>query len=56
MELPGVARLDFHTEFGVRSDQTTSSTADFTPVKQGQTDGLVLRPVADEVKVTYEDR
>lgn len=55
VELPGDAPLTFEQAFEIRSDQTTSFTADFTPVKQGQTDRYVLQPVADEVKVSYED-
>lgn len=55
VDLPGDAPLKFNKAFEIRSDQTTSFTADFTPVKQGQTDRYVLQPVADEVTVSYED-
>lgn len=55
VDLPGDAPLKFEQEFEIRGDQTTSFTADFTPVKQGQTDQYVLQPVADEVTVSYED-
>lgn len=55
VNLPGDAPLKFNTAFEIRGDETTSFTADFTPVKQGQTDGYVLQPVASEVEVTYED-
>lgn len=55
VDVPGDAPLKFAKEFEIRSDQTTSFTADFTPVKQGQTDRYVLQPVADEVVVSYED-
>lgn len=55
VELPGEAPLKFDQPFDIRTDQTTSFTADFTPVKQGQTGRYVLRPVADEVVVSYED-
>lgn len=41
--------------FEMRSGETTSFTADFTPVKQGQSGGYVLKPVADEVTVVYGD-
>lgn len=54
VELPGDAPLKFNKEFEIRSDETTSFTADFTPVKQGQTGRYVLQPVADEVTVSYE--
>ena len=40
--------------FEVREGETTGFTADFTPVKQGQTNEYVLKPVADEVTVSYE--
>lgn len=53
--LPGDAPLKFDQTFEIRSDQTTSFTADFTPVKRGQTGRYVLQPVADEVVVSYED-
>lgn len=53
--LPGDAPLKFNLEFEIRSGETTSFTADFTPVKQGQTGRYVLQPVADEVTVSYED-
>lgn len=41
--------------FEIRSGETTSFTADFMPVKQGQSGGYVLKPVADEVTVVYGD-
>lgn len=53
VNLPGDAPLKFNKEFDIRSDETTSFTADFTPVKQGQTGRYVLQPVADEVTVSY---
>ncbi len=52
--LPGDAPLKFDKAFELRADQTTSFTADFTPVKQGRTGRYVLQPVAGEVTVTYE--
>lgn len=55
VNLPGDAPLKFDLAFEIRSDQTTSFTADFTPIKQGQTGRYVLKPVADEVTVSYED-
>lgn len=54
VELPGDAPLKFDEEFEIRSEETTTFIADFTPVKQGQTDRYVLQPVADEVEVIYE--
>lgn len=52
---PGEAPLKFETAFEIRSGQTTTFVADFTPVKQGRADGYVLQPVADEVEVNYEE-
>lgn len=40
--------------FEIRADETASFTADFTPVKQGQTGNYVLKPVADQVTIIYE--
>lgn len=39
--------------FEIRSGETASFTADFMPVKRGQSGGYVLKPVADEVSVVY---
>lgn len=55
VELPGDAPLKFNAEFEIRSEQMTTFVADFTPVKQGETDRYVLQPVADEVEVSYQD-
>lgn len=54
VELPGDAPLKFQEEFEIRSGQTTTFIADFTPVKQGQTGRYVLQPVADEIEVIYQ--
>lgn len=54
VELPGDAPLKFDTEFEIRSGETTTFIADFTPVKQGQPVRYVLQPVADQVEVIYE--
>jgi hypothetical protein len=55
VNLPGDAPLKFNKQFDIRTGETTSFTADFTPVKQGQTGRYVLQPVADEVVVSYEE-
>ncbi|MDZ7700842.1 MAG: DUF4382 domain-containing protein [Halobacteriales archaeon] len=55
VNLPGDAPLKFNKQFDIRTGETTSFTADFTPVKEGQTDRYVLQPVADEVVVSYEE-
>ncbi|ELZ78431.1 DUF4382 domain-containing protein [Haloferax larsenii] len=54
VEVPGSAPLKFDTSFEIRADQTTTFTADFTPVKAGNSGKYVLQPVADEVTVVYE--
>jgi hypothetical protein len=53
VELSGDAPLTFEQAFEIRSGETTRFTADFTPVKQGQTGRYTLQPVADEVDVSY---
>ncbi|GAB6879690.1 hypothetical protein JCM17823_19640 [Halorubrum gandharaense] len=54
IELPGNAPLMFNREFEIREDTTTSFTADFAPVRRGQTETYVLRPVAEGIEVSYE--
>lgn len=49
---PGNAPLKFNKEFEVRPSTKTTFTADFAPHKRGP-NGYVIRPVAEEVKVTY---
>lgn len=51
---PGEAPLKFEKSFEIREGETTTFVADFTPIKQGQSGGYVLKPVADEVEVIYE--
>jgi len=50
---PGEAPLKFEQSFEVRSGETTTFVADFTPVKRGRSGGYVLQPVADEVEVVH---
>ncbi|POG56574.1 DUF4382 domain-containing protein [Haloferax marisrubri] len=54
VEVPGSAPLKFERSFEIRADETTTFTADFTPVAAGNAGKYVLQPVADEVTVTYE--
>jgi uncharacterized protein YaiE (UPF0345 family) len=51
---PGEAPLQFNTTFEIRAGETTTFTADFTPVRQGQSGSYVLQPVAEETTVSYE--
>lgn len=51
---PGDAPLKFNQSFEIRDGERTTFTADFTPVKQGQSGGYVLQPVADGTEVSYE--
>ncbi len=51
---PGEAPLKFNTTFEIREGETTTFTADFTPVQQGATGRYVLQPVAEETTVSYE--
>jgi hypothetical protein len=55
VEVPGSAPLKFEKPFEIRADETTTFTADFTPVKAGNAGKYVIQPVADEVTVAYEN-
>jgi hypothetical protein len=55
VEVPGEAPLTFNQQFEVRENTRTVFTADFTPVKRGQTESYVLQPVPDGIAVNYED-
>jgi hypothetical protein len=52
---PGNAPLQFKQEFDVRDGERTTFTADFTPVKRGQTGQYLLQPVATGIDVSYAD-
>ena len=54
VDTPGNAPLKFNESFEVRADTRTTFTADFTPVKRGQSGSYILKPVADGVEVEYE--
>jgi len=54
VDTPGNAPLQFKQSFEVRADERTVFTADFTPVRRGQTGGYLLQPVADGTTVRYE--
>jgi len=54
VEPPGEAPLTFNQEFDIREDARTVFTADFTPVKRGQTGSYVLQPVPDRITVEYD--
>jgi hypothetical protein len=51
---PGEAPLKFNASFEIRAEETTTFTADFTPVKRGQTGSYIFQPVASGVSVSYE--
>lgn len=51
---PGDAPLKFNQSFEIQEDARTVFTADFTPVKQGQSGGYVLQPVVDGTMVAIE--
>jgi hypothetical protein len=54
VETPGEAPLKFDQSFEIRADERTVFTADFTPVRRGQSGSYLLRPVASETSVRYE--
>jgi hypothetical protein len=56
VETPGEAPLTFNQQFEIRENSRTVFTADFTPVKRGQTGSYVLQPVPDGITVEYEDQ
>ena len=55
VEVPGEAPLTFNEPFEIREDTRTVFTADFTPVRRGQTDEYLLQPVPEGITVEYED-
>lgn len=55
VEVPGDAPLMFNQQFDIREDTRTVFTADFTPVKRGQTGSYVLQPVPGGITVEYEE-
>ncbi|MCL9813611.1 DUF4382 domain-containing protein [Natranaeroarchaeum aerophilus] len=55
MDTPGEAPLTFNEPFEIREDVRTSFTADFAPVRQGQTNRYILRPVPEGIQVHYDD-
>jgi hypothetical protein len=55
VEVPGNAPLKFNESFEIRANTRTLFTADFTPVKRGQTGRYNLQPVASGVTVEYEE-
>lgn len=52
---PGEAPLQFKEAFEIREGQRTTFTADFTPVKRGQTGSYLLQPVASGTEVSYSE-
>jgi hypothetical protein len=52
---PGEAPLQFKERFEIREGQRTTFTADFTPVKRGQTGKYLLQPVASGTEVAYSE-
>lgn len=52
---PGEAPLQFKEPFEIRENQRTTFTADFTPVKRGQTGSYLLQPVASGTEVSYSE-
>lgn len=54
VELPSEAPLSFNERFDIREGAQTVFTADFTPVRRGQTDQYVLQPVPEGISVDYE--
>lgn len=55
VEVPGNAPLKFNAAFEIRANTRTVFTADFTPVKRGNSGSYNLQPVASGVTVEYEE-
>lgn len=55
VEVPGNAPLKFNESFEIRANTRTVFTADFTPVKRGNSGSYNLQPVASGVTVEYEE-
>ena len=54
-EVPGDAPLTFNAPFEIQEGMRTVFTADFTPVRRGETGEYVLQPVPEGIDVEYED-
>ena len=55
VEVPGEAPLTFNERFEIRDATRTIFTADFTPVRRGQTEEYLLQPVPEGITIEYED-
>lgn len=55
VQVPGNAPLTFNEAFEIRADTRTTFTADFMPVRRGQTGSYNLQPVPQGITVSYED-
>lgn len=55
IDMPGNAPLQFKRRFEIRSNERTGFVADFAPVRRGQGDRYLLRPVAKGTQVLYGD-
>jgi hypothetical protein len=54
VSVPGSAPLTFQHQFEIRESQRTTFTADVVPVRAGGSGKYLLKPVAEEVQVSYE--
>lgn len=55
IDTPGNAPLKFNEPFEIRAGERTRFVADFAPVRRGQGDRYLLRPVARGTRVLYGD-
>lgn len=55
VETPGNAPLQFKRRFEIRADERTRFVADFAPIRRGQGERYLLRPVARGTQVLYGD-
>ena len=54
VETPGNAPLQFKLAFEIREGERTVFTGDFTPVRRGRSGSYLLQPVANNLRVRYE--
>lgn len=55
VQVPGEAPLTFNEAFEIRADTRTTFTADFMPVRRGETGSYNLQPVPQGITVSYEE-
>ena len=55
VQVPGEAPLTFNEAFEIRAETRTTFTADFMPVRRGETGSYNLQPVPQGITVSYDE-